>query len=195
MFFILLFFILVVIVILNSEVQIEIYDLDISTNRKEKIKQNYKTCIRLILFNKIKVFKINIKKFKNKKININIFLDKINADKENANKKELIQSILKNLNELRIKIIKADLKVELGTEDAALTAISVGIIGSILGFLLKKQKFQVLPIYKQKNILNIKLNCIFRVNLMHYIYKTILKRREKNERKSSDRRTYAYSNE
>ena len=91
--------------------------------------------------------------------------------------------------------------IEIGTEDAALTAISVGIISSIIGILLKdkitpKDKFEIQPIYIQKNLINLKLNCIFTIDLMHYIYKNILKeRRKKNERESSNRRTYAYSNE
>ena len=76
-----------------------------------------------------------------------------------------------------------------------MTAISVGIISTILGIILKRQKFEILPVYQEKNVLNVKFNCIFRINLIHYIYKTILKGRDENERKPSDRRAYAYSNE
>ena len=85
------------------------------------------------------------------------------------------------------------------------TAISVGIVSTIIAILLKdkitkKDKYEVKPIYMQKNLINLKLNCIFRIDLMHYIYKqfksNILKgRRDKNERESSNRRAYAYSNE
>ena len=98
------------------------------------------------------------------------------------------------MKDLQIVIIKANLNISLGTEDAATTAISVGVLASILGIILKKQKFEIMPIYQNKNILNIKLNCIFRIDLIHYIYKTILKGRDKNERQSSNRRAYANSN-
>ena len=103
--------------------------------------------------------------------------------------------LIKGLKDFDFEIVKADLKVKIGLQDSALTAILVGIIASILGIILKKQKFEILPVYQDKNILNIKLNGIFRVNLIHYIYINILKGRDKNERKSSDRRTYVYSDE
>lgn len=195
MFFILLFLILLVVIVLNSKLQIKIYNLDISTERKEKIKKDFELYLEIITFNKIKIFRINAKKLQSKKINMGTLLEKAKKIEETTDKKELIENGLKSLKNLQLEIKKAELKAEIGTEDAALTAISVGIIASVLGIILKKQKFEIMPIYKDKNILNIKLNCIFRINLIHYIYKTILKGRDENERKSSDRRAYAYSNE
>lgn len=196
MFFILFFLIIIlVIIILSSKLQITISNLDISTERKEKIKKDFQLYIEVIILKKIKILKIDMKRIKPKKINTKKFLEKVKKIEQTENNKDLIKKSLKNLKELQVEIKKADLKLEIGTEDAALTAISVGIISSILGTILKKQKFKIIPQYQNKNIFNLKLNCIFRINLIHYIYKTILKGRDKNERKSSNRRTYAYSNE
>ncbi len=193
--FFLFFIILLVIIVLNSKLQIKIYNLDISTDRREKIKQDFEIYLEIITFNKIRIFKINAKKLQSKKINLNSVLEKARKYEQSTNKEEIIKNAIKSLKDLELKIIKANIQIELGTEDAAVTAILVGMISGLLGIMLKKQKFEVLPIYQEKNIVNIKLNCIFRVNIIHYIYKTILKGRDKNERKSSDRRTYAYSNE
>lgn len=195
MFFILLFLILIVIIIWKSKLQIEIQNLDISTARTEVIKKDFNIYLGIIIFSKIQIFKINIKKIKSKKMNLGAILDRAKKFEEKRNKQEELIGLVKSLKHFKVEIINTDLKIGLGTEDAALTAISVGIIASILGIILRKQKFEVVPIYQDKNILNIKLNCIFRINLIHYINKMILKGRDENERKSSNRRTYAYSNE
>ena len=83
--------------------------------------------------------------------------------------------MVKSLKDFKFEIKNVNLNLRFGTEDAALTAILVGIIGGFLGVALKGQKFEILPIYKNQNILQLKLDCIFRVNLFHYIYKIILK--------------------
>lgn len=195
MFFILLFLILIGVIIWNSKLELKIHNLDISTDRKEKIKRNFEIYLSIIVFNKIKLFKVNLKKIKTKKINLGTVLERAKKLEEKGDKVKWIIELIKSLSNFKIEIKEVDLKAEIGTEDAAITAILVGIISSILGIILKSQKFEVLPIYQDKNVLNVKLNCIFRLNLIHYIYKTILKGRDKNERKPSDRRPYAYSNE
>ena len=195
MFFILLFLIILGIIVWKSELQIQIQNLDISTERIEIIKKDFNICLGIIIFGKIQILKINIKKIKSRKMDLGAILDRAKRFEGMRNKKEALIGFIRSLKHFRIEIINTDLKVRLGTQDAALTAISAGTIASILGIILRKQKFEVVPIYKDKNILNIKLNCIFRINLIHYIYKTISKGRDENERKPSNRRTYAYSNE
>jgi hypothetical protein len=183
------------VIIWNSKLELKIHNLDISTDRKEKIKRNFEIYLSIIVFNKIKLFKVNLKKIKTKKINLGTVLERAKKLEEKGDKVKWIIELIKSLSNFKIEIKEVDLKAEIGTEDAAITAILVGIISSILGIILKSQKFEVLPIYQDKNVLNVKLNCIFRLNLIHYIYKTILKGRDKNERKPSDRRPYTYSNE
>ena len=197
MFFILFLLILLalIITIWKSKLEIIIDNLDIETERKEKIKKDFDIYVKIIAFNRIPILKINLKKIKSKNISFGRVLEEAKKLEEKTNKSLEIRELIKGLRNFDFEIKRAKLKLELGTEDAAITAISVGIIASVLGIILKKQKFEILPIYQNKNILKLKLDCIFRVNLIHYIYKTILKGRDKNERKSSNRRAYAYSNE
>ena len=167
--FILVIFTILMIAIHTSKIGIDIKNLIIDTDAEEKINEDGKIYVYLLLFNKIKLFRKNvrnipmkdvkfeasdfdIKIFKNKDIKINYF--------------ELIRNI-------NIDIKNIDLNVKIGTEDAGVTAILVGIFAGILGIIIKKPKYQILPIYANRNLLKINLNGIFTIYLMHYIYKFI----------------------
>lgn len=167
--FILVIFTILIIAIHTSKIGIDIENLIIYTDAEEKINEDGKIYVYLLLFNKIKLFRKNvrnipmkdvkfeasdfdIKIFKNKDIKINYF--------------ELIRNI-------NIDIKNIDLNVKIGTEDAGITAILVGIFAGILGIIIKKPKYQILPIYANRNLLKINLNGIFTIYLMHYIYKFI----------------------
>lgn len=167
--FILVIFTILIIAIHTSKIGIDIKNLIIDTDAEEKINEDGKIYVYLLLFNKIKLFRKNvrnipmkdvkfeasdfdIKIFKNKDIKINYF--------------ELIRNI-------NIDIKNIDLNVKIGTEDAGITAILVGILAGILGIIIKKPKYQILPIYANRNLLKINLNGIFTIYLMHYIYKFI----------------------
>ena len=167
--FILVIFTILMIAIHTSKIGIDIENLIIDTDAEEKINEDGKIYVYLLLFNKIKLFRKNvrnipmkdvkfeasdfdIKIFKNKDIKINYF--------------ELIRNI-------NIDIKNIDLNVNIGTEDAGITAILVGILAGILGIIIKKPKYQILPIYANRNLLKINLNGIFTIYLIHYIYKFI----------------------
>ena len=167
--FILVIFTILIIAIHTSKIGIDIENLIIDTDAEEKINEDGKIYVYLLLFNKIKLFRKNvrnipmkdvkfeasdfdIKIFKNKDIKINYF--------------ELIRNI-------NIDIKNIDLNVKIGTEEAGITAILVGIFAGILGIIIKKPKYQILPIYANRNLLKINLNGIFTIYLMHYIYKFI----------------------
>lgn len=167
--FILVIFTILIIAIHTSKIGIDIENLIIDTDAEEKINEDGKIYVYLLLFNKIKLFRKNvrnipmkdvkfeasdfdIKIFKNKDIKINYF--------------ELIRNI-------NIDIKNIDLNVKIGTEDAGITAILVGILAGILGIIIKKPKYQILPIYANRNLLKINLNGIFTIYLIHYIYKFI----------------------
>ena len=197
MFFILLLLVLILLTIItyNSTLEIKLDNLDIATDRKDVIKRDFKIFLKIIVFNKISIFKVDLKNIKSKKINLGTVIEKAKIFENKTNKQAALKDFIQSLKNFEVEIKDIDLKVELGTEDAAFTAISIGLISSILGIILKGKKFKAMPIYKDKNILKIKLDGIFRVNLIHYIYKTIMKGRGKNERKSSYRRSYAYCNE
>ena len=162
------------IMIHTSRVEIDIENLIINTEKSkgQKINKESKIYVYLLIFGKIKLFKRDVKKMKqpnfkleNKDIDIKILK---NRDIK-INYKELLENI-------DIDIKKIDLNVQIGTQDAALTAIIVGVLSSLLGVILKKPKYQVYPIYLNKNILKVKIECIISIYLMQYIYKLIFEK-------------------
>ena len=133
------------------------------------INEDGKIYVYLLLFNKIKLFRKNVRNIpmKDVKFETSDFDIKIFKNKDiKINYLELIQNI-------NIDIKNIDLNVNIGTEDAGITAILVGILAGILGIIIKKPKYQILPIYANRNLLKINLNGIFTIYLMHYIYKFI----------------------
>lgn len=170
MFFLFIFitlFIIAGIAIHTSRIGIDIENLIIDTEQPKgkTINEESKIYVYLLLFGKVKLLKKNVRtinkedlKFKKPNFKINYI--------------ELVKNI-------DIDVEQIDLYIQLGTQDAASTAILVGTIAVILGIILKKPKYQVIPDYLNKNFLKIKLNCIFSIYLMQYIYKLILERKKR----------------
>ena len=167
--FILISLIILGIAIYTSRIGVEIENLQIDTQQPkgQKINKESRIYIYLIIFNKIKLYKKDIRnmdkkniKFQKRDIDIKFFKDRdIKLDY-----KQLLEKI-------DIYFEKIDLNIQLSTEDAVLTAILTGIISAGLGIILKKPKYEVIPIFSNKNFLKLKLDCIFSVHLMQYIYK------------------------
>ena len=103
-----------------------------------------------------------ISKFRNKDIDISIFKNK-----------DLKIDYKQLLEKPKIYFEQIDLDIQLGTEDAAITAILTGVIASVLGVILRKPKYQIIPVYANRNFVKVKLDCIISVHLMQYIYKII----------------------
>ena len=167
--FILVIFTILIIAIHTSKIGIDIKNLIIDTDAEEKINEDGKIYVYLLLFNKIKLFRKNVRNIpmKDVKFETSDFDIKIFKNKDiKINYLELIQNI-------NIDIKNIDLNVNIGTEDAGITAILVGILAGILGIIIKKPKYQILPIYANRNLLKINLNGTFTIYLMHYIYKFI----------------------
>ena len=167
--FILVIFTILIIAIHTSKIGIDIKNLIIDTDAEEKINEDGKIYVYLLLFNKIKLFRKNVRnipmkdvKFESSDFDIKIF--------KNKDIKINYFELIRNIN---IDIKNIDLNVNIGTEDAGITAILVGILAGILGIIIKKPKYQILPIYANRNLLKINLNGIFTIYLMHYIYKFI----------------------
>lgn len=163
--FILISMLLSVIAIHNSRIGIEIENLKIDTEQAkgEKINKDSKIIVYLLLFKKIKLFKTDIKKLKKKKIKI----------PQNMEVKLDFKEILQNID---IDVEQIDLTIKLGTQDAGFTAILTGIISGGLGMILRKPRYKIVPVYIDKNLLKIKLDCIISIYLMQYIYKLIYKK-------------------
>lgn len=186
MFFLFMLVIIVGISIMihTSKIQIEIADLKINTemSKGKKINEESKIYIFLVLFKKIKLFKKDIKninlkniKFQNKDIDIKFLKNK----DIQLNYRDILQNI---------EINKIDLYMQVGTQDAAVTAILTGIIAGILGVIIRKPKYEVIPIYSNKNFLKINLNCIISFYLMQYIYKLISNKIENLKKDSIKKR-------
>ena len=91
--------------------------------------------------------------------------------KKKNKKKE--KKVIKTKKNIDVNIKQIDLSIQIGIQDAAVTAIVTGMIWTILGIVIKKQGYEVVPIYSNKNLLKIKLKGIFSIYLMQYIYKCI----------------------
>lgn len=169
-------FVLVIIVILaiavhTSRVGIEIENLTINTeaNKGDKINKESKIYVYLVLFGKIKLFKKDVKnmkppsfKIKNTDIDIKILKGK-----------DVVINYVEMFKNIDIDIKMIDLNMQIGTQDAAITAILTGIISSMLGIIIKKPKYEIIPIYSHKDFIKIRLEGIFSIYLMQYIYKCI----------------------
>ncbi len=191
----LIIFIIACIVTLRIEIDIQKLSL---SNIKKIDKDKFTLKIRFYIFNYLKIVQIKLNNKKIKKIlnNKKIDIKKI-ANKLPKNKKQ----DLKLLQALRVK--KLYLKLEIGTIDIMITTFLIPIISTILSVLLIKSAnrkncyYKITPLYTDENIYNIDLNCIISIKIIHIIsimLKNINKGADKHER-TSNRRSYAYSNE
>lgn len=195
-------------IMLLSTIQIKVINL-ILENKKERdvkrINNSYKIKIGIYFFNKIPILWINLNSKKIKKISSSKSLPKVDfqklKNKENINKK--IVNLIKNI-QIKVKNIK--LNVNIGTIDAILTSYLVAVIASVIGIILphitEKNNintcyFIVNPKYQNKNEYNIKFEGIIYIKIVHIIFSMlnfVRKGSNENER-TSNRRSYAYSNE
>ena len=184
-----------------STIRIQIENFELSNMENEKKPKNYKIKIALYLFNKIKWIWINLDDKKIQKISQKSKWTEVDI------KKYFDVKDIKLVKKLSPKISFLNLKVKFGTFDILATTYIVAILSTFIAVLLpytiKKYKkenyyYEILPVYSNKNLYEIKLNCIIEEKMVHIIsivYALIKKRRvDKNER-TSNRRSYAYSHE
>lgn len=159
---------IIVIAIHTSRIGIDIENLVINTEnpKGEKINKESRIYAYLLIFGKIKLFKKDVKKIKQP----NLKLENKNIDIKILKNKELKINYIELLQNIDIDIKKINLNAQIGTQDAALTAILVGVLASVLGIVLKKPQYQIYPIYSNKNLLKVKIECIISIYLMQYIY-------------------------
>ena len=176
MFFLFIFILLLFLLIYtvhSSKLGIEICNLNFNSEQNEKLNKEFKIEIYILLLNKIKILKKDLRKIKNIKRNIKLDRKEIDISfLKNRDLKIKYFEILKNIN---LEINEINLKINIGTEDTPITAILTGILSIILGNIIKKPKYQIIPVYENKNVLEIKLDGIFYINLMQYIYKVVKK--------------------
>ena len=221
-----IFLLTILIISSKIEIEINKLDIDNTrkmSTKDDRQKNNSKMVVQISLkiFN-VHWIKIKLNK---QKLASQYIKEKIKVEEKNIEVKKIVkdikENVLKNRNE-RTKIIKQikktqvlleklDLGVKVGTEDVVLTSYLVGVISIIIANILphlvqaKKQtseqlrskyKYEVMPIYKNKTLYKINLDCIISAKLVHIIYVIYLIKRsvDKNER-TSNRESYEYSYE
>ncbi len=115
---------------------------------------------------------------------------------------------LKELPKLQPKISYLNLDANLGFISPITTSFLVATIASIISIALpylaksiKKERYiyNIKPLYYNKNLYKINLNCIIEIKMVHIIniiFILIKKGRKKNEQSTtSNRKPYAYSHE
>ena len=167
------------------------------------LNENYKIEIALLIFRKIKILSSEITKEKLDNLQLKNKLKKFNMKKINLDK--IDKTKIEKLNRHKPDIKYINLIVNIGLEDATFTSYSVAIVSSILGIILrntirksKNSKFIINPMYINKNLLNLELNCIIEIKMIHIIYIIYIlnkKRRDDKYGRTSNRRSYDYSYE
>lgn len=200
---IIIFLLLLFTILLLSTLQIEIKNLKIGNKENQsRIKDKYEIKITLYFLEKIPLIWFKLNNIKLKKIYNSKQFKKIELKAIKGNvkfNKEMIEAI-KNI---KIKVTKLNLIINLGTEDAILTSYLIAFIASIIGIILphitnegkiNNVNYIVNPIYQNRNEYRISLNSIISIKIVHIIYSMLIfvkKGRDKYER-TSNRRSYAY---
>ena len=176
------FFILSIIIFLLLNIKLSIVKFKISNiNSVGHFQIDLIIKLGLYIGKKIKIFEVCMNKeklLKNKYI--------LNIKKKNDIKKDI--EIIKNDNiknaikKIKLNIEKFNLKLNIGTEDAKLTAILFGVISTIWGVLvpliyyskniksLDEFEYELTPNFSNKNIFKLEFTGQLSIRLLHIIY-------------------------
>ena len=210
-FFTLIFVMLAIVSIIFSTLNIQIQKLYFSNQNLKKMKWDYLVFLELSLFGMIKIIKLRIdpdrvarmiRKFKLKEKMQEIDIKQMKQDL--PDKKEQIEIIKR----LKINLEEFHFVLELGTKDVLITSAMIAFLSSILGIAIarvikkyqeEKYEYKMIPVYQNKNIINLNANCIIQVKMVHIIgiiFTLVRKRKEKQKHeRTSNRRSYDYSYE
>ena len=194
--FLLLFLIIVItlitLILLMSNIKIKIEKIHIS-NKTGNFKIVFISKISFYIFNKFKLYERTVD---NKKIKNAFRNQKFNL--KNMQFNDTLNIIKKS----KINIETLNIEGYLGLEDAAYTAYVLAFISSIIPIILSgrinKYKYNITPVYVNQNIVNLEINCIINIKIVHIInilFKLLKKGRVNNNEQPSNRRSYAYSHE
>ena len=181
LFFLLLVTILVIIV-KYTIIYIEIYNFRVSINNgfSRIIGKDYKIIIKLYLFKKFNYKKFCLTEEKIGKIKNKNNFKKLETKFKEKNIKFNLRK-LKNIKQLKLDLNKLELQINLGFTDAANTAIIAGGVSSIIAIFLSKITnnnkslfWKVIPVYKDRNIFNMTLNCTIQLRLINIFYSIYL---------------------
>ena len=135
-------FLIIILMIITIRIKFDFKNFNFSILENKKINKNYEIKIVIYIFQKIPILKtkiddekiqkiINNEKLRNaiKSQEIKIFENRKNIDKE-------IISAIKNI---KLEVDEMNLKIEVGTENASMTAFIIPIISTILAIFLSKK--------------------------------------------------------
>ncbi len=196
--------------LITTKIRLKIVDLEFdSSNRKGGyLNEKFLIILKIYLFDKIPVFKIKINKAKIEKMKNSNSLNKIKDEfnqklikNENDFDKDLLFAIYK----FPFGIYNSNLRLDIGTEEILITTFLIPIISTFISLILKKyaknnyQRFEIKPIYQEKNVLKLEFRGIFEIKMIHIINTICIlkkkKRRVKENVRTSNRRSYDYSYE
>lgn len=206
LFFMCVTIVVFMIILIFSKIRIEIINFQFCSQLKRHINKDYEIVIKLCAFDLLPIFKLKLTKEKLEKMKVKEKIKKIDFTALESNvtfDKESFRQIKK----LDISIEKINLHIDLGTENASLTAILVPAISTIIAIILRKnvkkfenQIFIMKPIYQNQNLVNLFISGIFEIkmshiiNIMYYFAKKEKKGVKKYER-TSNRGAYDYGYE
>lgn len=167
-----------ILIILFSNIQIHICNIKILSDKKDGryLNKNYKIEIKLYIFNVIRVIKINLTKDKIEREKMKTDINKFGEKLLKKGKKFDIE-MFKILNNIQINDL--NLNIVIGLEDAATCAICIGMLSTVIAIALKNimnknnNFWKITPIYQDKNILSIDLDCIVKFKTLN-ILKSII---------------------
>ena len=204
--FILLILCILLLIIVFSKIRIDVKKFEYCSANKKHINPNYYLQLSWIILNKIPIIKIKLNKHTVKKLKLkDKFVDidvKMWEERKKIDKETI--SIIKKID---FAIRKLKLKIDIGTENSAITSLLIPIVSTLISFLLRnkmktkeEQTYIVQPIYKDQNYLNITISGIFDIKMNHIINVIYLLSRKnkkgvKKYERTSNRRSYDYSYE
>ncbi len=198
--------ILLFISLIFAKIKIEVVDFKFCSRTKRHFNKDYEIKIKLCVFSFIPIFKINITKSKLEKMKLKEKIKNINFSELKDNQK-LDKKILIAIRKIDIMVKEIELYVEIGTENASLTAILVPALSTVIAIILRKnikdfehQVFVIHPVYQNQNLVNISVSGIFEIKMSHiinviYMFHKKEKKGVKEYERTSHRRSYGYSYE
>lgn len=203
---VLFFCLLIIFAVFSLKIRIEIKNIKISNlEKKEHLLKEIDLYIKLYIFGVLKIFQkhIDLEEINNAKESNLINKFKSRFKENNKLKSKELLNVLKKLN---IDFKEIDLNVNIGTEDPILTSfiifvISIGVSVILSKFIKKfdsrRYKYSIMPIYNNKNFINVSNFSIvdFKlVNIISIIFK-LMHRSGKYDKQSSNRESDDYCDE
>ena len=206
----LLIFLIIILMVITLKIKINFTDFEFNTQKNNKLEKDYKIKITIYTFNKIPIIKTKITNEKIQQIIKNPKIKEAIKNQETKlieNRKDIDINVIKSIKNIKIEIEEIQLKITIGTENAATTAFIIPILSTIIATVLSrnikkyndKQTFEIKPVYINQNLLNIEFSGIIQIKMIHIINTICIvnkkkRKGDKNER-TSNRRSYDYSYE